>query len=85
MTVSRPDPHTLARNQFTLFDRQSSAITISDADRRRLLLLSEQEWSAWERIRHGGPVPLQPQLPVMLRRLGAASHRLARLAERGSA
>ncbi len=82
MTTARLDIDTLARNQFGVFDRVGNAITISDEDRRRVLLLSEQEWSAWAQVRDGGPVPAQPGLPVMLRRLGAATHRLTRIAER---
>ena len=58
--------------------RCSSARTIS-AD---ALLLSEQEWSDWSDFCQDGPLPAQPQLPVMLRRLGSASHRLAVMAER---
>jgi hypothetical protein len=68
-----------------VFDRAGNVITIGDDDRRRVLLLSEQQWSAWASLRDGGPVPPEPQLPVILRRLGAAAHRLARIAERGGA
>lgn len=82
MITARIDVDTLARNQFGVFDRVGNAITISDEDRRRVLLLSEQEWSAWAQVRDGGPVPAQPGLPVMLLRLGAATHRLTRIAER---
>jgi hypothetical protein len=53
----------------------------SEDDRRRALLLSEQEWSAWSEFLDDGPLPAQPQLPVMLRRLGSASHRLAVMAD----
>lgn len=82
MTAVSLDFDTLARNQFGVFDRVGNAITISDEDRRRVLLLSEQEWTAWAQVRNGGPVPAHPGLPTMLRRLGAATHRLTRIAER---
>ena len=83
MFAARPDADTLVRNQFGVFDMIGNEITISDDDRRRVLLLSPTEWSAWSMMRDGGPVPAEPGLPVMLRRLGAATHRLARIAERG--
>jgi hypothetical protein len=47
-----------------------------------VLLLSAKEWSDWSDFVQDGPLPAQPQLPVMLRRLGSASHRLAVLADR---
>lgn len=78
----RPDIDALARDQLHVFDRVGNEITISDEARRRVLLLSPQQWSAWARVRDGGPVPAEPGLSVMLRRLGSATHRLARLAER---
>lgn len=85
MIAARPDVNTVVRNRFHVFDRAGNVITISDDDRRRVLLLSEQQWPAWALLRDGGPVPAEPQLPVMLRRLGAAAHRLASIAERGAA
>ena len=72
----------LARSQFQLFSEIGEQMQLSDDDRRRVLLLSEQEWSAWSDFRQDGPLPAQPQLPVMLRRLGSASHRLAVMADR---
>jgi hypothetical protein len=73
----------LARSQFQMFSEIGEEMRLSDDDQRRVLLLSDDEWSAWADFRHdGGPLPAQPQLPVMLRRLGSASHRLSVLAER---
>lgn len=72
----------LARNQFHMFCELGEEMQLSDDDRRRVLLLSEQEWSDWSGFMQDGPLPAQPQLPVMLRRLGSASHRLATLADR---
>jgi hypothetical protein len=72
----------LARSQFQVFSQIGEQMQLSADDQRRVLLLSEQEWSDWSGFRQDGPLPAQPQLPVMLRRLGNASHRLAVIAER---
>ena len=72
----------VARNQFHMFDQIGNEATLTDEDRRRMLRLSAEEWLAWSGLRNGGAVPVLPALPVMLRRLGAASHRLAVVAER---
>jgi hypothetical protein len=72
----------LARRQFQVFRDLGEQMRLSADDQRRVLLLSEQEWAAWADFREHGPLPAQPQLPVMLRRLGSASHRLAVLADR---
>jgi hypothetical protein len=75
----------LARSQFQVFSDIGAQMRLSDDERRRVLLLSEQEWSEWSDFCQDGPLPAQPQLPVMLRRLGSASHRLAVLADRAAA
>ena len=72
----------LARNQFQIFSQLGEEMRLSDEDQRRVLLLSEQEWADWMDFRQDGPLPAQPQLPVMLLRLGSATHRLAVLADR---
>jgi hypothetical protein len=72
----------LARNQFQVFSQLGEQMQLSDDDQRRVLLLSKQEWSSWSDFRQDGPLPAEPQLPVMLRRLGSASHRLAVMADR---
>ena len=73
----------LARSQFQVFSEIGEQMQLSEDDQRRVLLLSDDEWSAWADFRHDdAPLPAQPQLPVMLRRLGSASHRLSVLAER---
>ena len=72
----------LARDQFQMFSQLGEQMRLSQDDQRRVLLLSVQEWCNWADFVHDGPLPAQPQLPVMLRRLGNASHRLAVLAER---
>ncbi len=75
----------MARSQFQIFSEIGAQMRLSDDDQRRVLLLSEQEWAEWSDFRQEGPLPAQPQLPVMLRRLGSASHRLAVLADRADA
>ena len=77
--------HAIARAQFRIFDGIGDRIALTEEERRRVLLLSPEEWSAWSRVPEGGPVPTQPVLPVMLRRLGSAAHRLAIVAERRGA
>jgi hypothetical protein len=72
----------LARSQFQMFSQLGEQMQLSDDEQRRVLLLSEQEWSNWSDFLQDGPLPAQPQLPVMLRRLGSASHRLAVMADR---
>jgi hypothetical protein len=72
----------LARNQFQMFSQLGEEMRLSKEDQRRVLLLSPQEWADWSEFIEDGVLPAQPQLPVMLRRLGNASHRLAVLADR---
>jgi hypothetical protein len=75
----------MARSQFQIFSEIGAQMRLSDDAQRRVLLLSEQEWAEWSDFRQEGPLPAQPQLPVMLRRLGSASHRLAMLVDRADA
>jgi hypothetical protein len=75
----------LARNQFQVFSQLGEQMRLSEDDQRRVLLLSDKEWSDWSDFVQDGPLPAQPQLPVMLRRLGSAAHRLAVLADRRGA
>lgn len=84
------DPHwdttdTLARSQFRIYRELGEAMRIDEQDCRRVLLLGPQEWSDWAQFMQAGPLPAEPPLPVMLQRLGRATHRLAVLAERQGA
>ena len=72
----------IARDQFQVFSQIGDQMQLSAEDQRRMLLLSDKQWSDWSDFRQDGPLPAEPQLPVMLRRLGSASHRLAVLADR---
>ena len=73
---------TLARSQFRMYRELGDAIGIGEEDRRQVLVLNQQEWTDWAEFLDEGPLPAQPPLPVMLQRLGQASHRLAVMAER---
>ena len=75
----------LARSQFQVYRELGDAMQIADDDRRRVLLLDQQQWSDWADFLDDGPLPAEPPLPDMLQRLGRATHRLAVLAERQGA
>jgi hypothetical protein len=82
----RVEPRTLARRQFDAFNEAGREVRISDEERRRILLMSPQEWSAWEAfLTDDGALPAQPAVPVVLLRLANASYRLAVRADRDHA
>lgn len=72
----------LARSQFQIYRELGDMMGIGEEDRRRVLLLDQQAWTHWAEFLEEGPLPAEPPLPVMLQRLGRATHRLAVLAER---
>jgi hypothetical protein len=72
----------LARSQWRMYADLGDEMRIAAEDRRRVLLLDQRQWTDWEGFLGDGPLPAEPPLPVMLRRLGRASHHLALLAER---
>jgi hypothetical protein len=45
----------LARSQFQMFSQLGDHMQLSDDDQRRVLLLSEQEWSNWTDFLQDGP------------------------------
>lgn len=75
----------LARSQWRMYADIGDQMRIDAEDRRRVLLLDQRQWSDWADFVTDGPLPAEPPLPVMLRRLGRASHHLALLAERQGA
>jgi hypothetical protein len=79
VSLSQSSPDRLAQSQLLLFDGLADQVALSEEKRRRMLRLSTQEWSEWSRLKSDGPLPLRPGLSVMLRRLGAASHRLDKM------
>jgi hypothetical protein len=81
-TAAPPHVDAVARDQFRVFDQIGDEAALTDEDRRRMLRLSAPQWLAWSGLRDGGPLPQEPVLPLMLRRLATASYRLAVSAER---
>lgn len=77
-----PDASSLMRRQFRVLQSVSSQLLLDEDRQRRMLLLNRQEWPAWSAFLRDGALPSRPAVPIMLRRLGAASYRLAALAER---
>lgn len=75
----------LARSQWRMYADLGDQVQVDIDERRRALLLDQRQWSDWEDFLSDGPLPAEPPLPVMLRRLGRASHHLALLAERQGA
>jgi hypothetical protein len=70
--------HALARRQFEAFNELGRVARLRDEDRRRLLWMSVEEWSAWAEFQGGdGAAPPQPPMPAVLLRLASASYRLA--------
>jgi hypothetical protein len=75
---ARTGSHALARRQFDAFNEVGRVARLRDGDRRRLLLMSAEEWSAWAAFLGGdGAPPPQPPMPAVLLRLANASYRLA--------
>ena len=76
------EPNTLAlllRNQFSTLRSVGVSLALDEDRQRRMLLVPEREWSAWSNFLRDGPLPAHPSAPTMLRRLGAATYRLAAL------
>ena len=72
----------LVRDQLRLFGELGDSLAIPPDDRRRLLLLSAAEWVDWSGVSALRRLPSTPIPSLMLRRLGAANHRLVAIAER---
>ena len=77
-----PPAAALLRDQFYALDSVGVQLSLDQDRRRRILLIGRQDWLQWLRFLHDGPLPAQPAVPVMLRRLAAATFRLAALVER---
>jgi hypothetical protein len=74
---------TLTRVQLAMFHALGNQISLSDDDRRRALDLDDRTWVAWTDFLSDGPLPGEPPLPEMLRRLGETAFNLFVLAEGG--
>jgi hypothetical protein len=82
MTSVQNRTETVLRGQLLIFRDAGKAMQLDEDRERRLLLLSRESWSQWSAFSQEGPVPNEPSVPVMLRRLGSASYRLAALPSR---
>ncbi|MEA2739012.1 MAG: hypothetical protein QOH05_2319 [Acetobacteraceae bacterium] len=68
---------TLTRAQLTMFHTLGDQISLTEDDRRRALNLDDRAWSAWTDFLSDGPLPAEPPLPEMLRRLGETAFNLS--------
>ena len=85
MGVEQPGTESLVRNQFRELQYVGQIVRLDEERQRRLLLLSRDDWSQWGNFLRDGPLPARPEVPVMLRRLGSVTYRVAALAERQAA
>jgi len=76
---------TITRAQFTMMQALGDEISLTADDRRRALDLTERQWSTWANFLDEGPLPVEPPLPEMLRRLGKVAYHLSLLTERTGA
>ncbi len=67
----------LTRAQLAMFQGLGDEIRMGANDRRCALGLDERTWLAWLNFSADGPLPAEPKLPEMLRRLGEAAFKLA--------
>jgi hypothetical protein len=71
----------LTRAQLAMFHTLGDQISLTEDDRRRALDLNDRTWMAWMDFLSDGPLPAEPPLPEMLRRLGATTFNLSVVAE----
>jgi hypothetical protein len=67
----------LARAQLAMFHGLGDQISLTGDDRRRALGLDTRTWAAWTDFLSEGPLPAEPPLPEMLRRLSETTYRLS--------
>ena len=83
VTTDRPaDPVTVLRDQFMTLHEVGQQLNLNAERERRVLLIDHSDWVRWAHFLQNGPLPAQPAVPVMLRRLAAATYRLAAVVER---
>lgn len=73
--------NSLTRAQLAIFHMLGDEISLTEDDRRRALGLDDRTWTAWTDFLSDGPIPAEPPLPEMLRRLGETAFRLSVAAE----
>jgi len=72
----------LTRAQLAMFHALGDEISLTPEDRRRALDLDPPTWTQWTAFLADGPLPPQPPVPEMLRRLGETVYTLSKVAER---
>jgi hypothetical protein len=75
----------LTRAQLAMFQAVGDQIKLTTDDRRQALDLDNAAWTAWTDFLSDGPLPAEPPLPEMLRRLGETAYALSMAAEGRSA
>lgn len=76
---------TLARKQWHMVKRLAGAISLTEDDQRRALILTRWQWAAWaEFLADDAALPAEPPLPEMLQRLAQVAYTLSDLLEQRS-
>jgi hypothetical protein len=75
----------LTRAQLAIFHELGDRVSLTQDDRRRTLNLDDRSWAAWMDFLADGPLPAEPTLPEMLRRLGETTFQLSLVAEQAAA
>jgi hypothetical protein len=83
--LALPAIDNLTRAQLAMFHALGDHASLTEDDRRRALDLDNRTWTAWSDFLSDGPLPAEPPLPEMLRRLGETAFHLSMVAEDGSA
>ncbi len=72
----------VVRAHFKAMRQLAATMALDEEKQRRVLLLSGRDWPNWSSFAEDGPLPPHPEPSLMLRRLGAATYRLASLSEK---
>ena len=81
MTESRRiDAPDIAKRELGQFLSVARQVGIAEDHLRHSLDLSSDDWQRWVDILQDAPLPPQPELPQLLRRLGYVTNRLDRRA-----
>jgi hypothetical protein len=68
----------IARREINLLLGLAEQAGVDEATLRQDLRLSDRDWQEWLGVLHDAPLPAQPSLPKLLRRLGRLTSRLDR-------
>ncbi len=74
-------PDDVTRTQLSMFHGLGDRLNLPDDERRRALNLDEHTWQAWTDFMVDGPLPTEPDVPEMLRRIGRTAFNLSLAAE----